>query len=92
MNQEEKDEENPPDSPKWAIFYFVLYTIFSTYNLIAGKFFRTWYPQMSTFQLLFYRGFSACLIMLIYMGRDTKRQLIDKVNADNFPPLTFRIF
>ena len=39
----------PPDSPKWAVFYFVLYTIFSTYNLIAGKFFRTWYPQMSTF-------------------------------------------
>ena len=43
------DEDVPPDYPKWAIFYFVLYTIFSTYNLIAGKFFRTWYPQMSTF-------------------------------------------
>lgn len=36
--------ELPPDNPKWAIFYFVMYTVFSTYNLIAGKFFRTWYP------------------------------------------------
>ena len=56
-----------------AVFYFVLYTIFSTYNLIAGKFFRMWYPQMSTFQLLFYRGFSACLVLIMYMGRDTKK-------------------
>ena len=38
------DDDVPPDSPKLAIFYFVLYTGFSTYNLIAGKFFRTWYP------------------------------------------------
>ena len=41
---EDNIEDIPPDSPKWAIFYFVFYTIFSTYNLIAGKFFRTWYP------------------------------------------------
>lgn len=39
----------PKDNPKMAIFYFVMYTVFSTYNLIAGKFFRTWYPEMSTF-------------------------------------------
>ena len=44
----EKDKE-PKDNPKMAIFYFVLYTMFSTYNLISGKFFRTWYPHMSTF-------------------------------------------
>jgi len=41
--------EGRPDNPKWAIFYFIMYTVFSTYNLIAGKFFRTWYPAMSTF-------------------------------------------
>ena len=82
----------PPDSPKKAIFYFVMYTVFSTYNLIAGKFFRTWYPQMSTFQLLFYRGFTALLVLLIYMNRDTKRQLVDNVTLDNFTPLAFRIF
>ena len=62
-----------PDNPKLAIFYFVMYTVFSTYNLIAGKFFRTWYPAMSTFQLLFFRGFSAVLVLLLYMGRDTKK-------------------
>ena len=84
--------EVPPDNPKWAIFYFVMYTVFSTYNLIAGKFFRTWYPQMSTFQLLFYRGFSACLVLLVYMGKDTKKQLVDNVNTENFSPLSFRIF
>jgi hypothetical protein len=84
--------QDTPDSPKWAIFYFVLYTFFSTYNLIAGKFFRMWYPEMSTFQLLFYRGFSAVLVMLVYMGRDTKKQLLDKVNVENFPPLAFRVF
>ncbi len=45
-----RDEAEPPkDNPKLAIFYFVMYTVFSTYNLIAGKFFRTWYPEMSTF-------------------------------------------
>lgn len=86
------DDEAMKDNPKMAILYFVFYTIFSTYNLIAGKFFRTWYPGMSTFQLLFFRGFSACLFMLIYMGRDTKRQLFDNVNAENFPPMSFRIF
>lgn len=75
-----------------AILYFVFYTIFSTYNLIAGKFFRTWYPGMSTFQLLFFRGFSAVIFMFIYMGKDTKRQLCDNVNAENFPPMAFRIF
>ena len=87
-----QDEEMPKDNPKMAIFYFVLYTIFSTYNLIAGKFFRTWYPGMSTFQLLFFRGFSAVALMFMWMGRDTKQQLIDNVNLDNFPPLAFRIF
>ena len=81
-----------PDNPKLAIFYFVMYTVFSTYNLIAGKFFRTWYPQMSTFQLLFFRGFSAVLVLLMYMGRDTKKQLVDNVTLDNFSPLSFRIF
>jgi len=75
-----------------AIIYYLLYTLFSTYNLVSGKFFRTWYPQMSTFQLLFLRGFSAVIVMLIYMGRDTKKELIDKVTVDNFPPLAFRIF
>jgi len=30
--------------------------------------------------------------MLVYMGRDTKKQLLDKVNVENFPPLAFRIF
>ena len=30
--------------------------------------------------------------MLLYMGRDTKHQLVDNVNAENFPPLSFRIF
>lgn len=44
-----EDLDEKPDNPKWAIFYFVMYTVFSTYNLIAGKFFRTWYPGMSTF-------------------------------------------
>lgn len=90
----EGDEEDnePPDSPRLAVFYFVLYTVFSTYNLIAGKFFRMWYPGMSTFQLLFMRGFSACLVMTMYMGRDTKRHLVDEVNVINFPPLAFRIF
>ena len=44
-----KERGEKPDNPKWAIFYFVMYTIFSTYNLIAGKFFRMWYPSMSTF-------------------------------------------
>ena len=87
-----EQSEMPPDNPKWAIFYFVMYTVFSTYNLIAGKFFRTWYPQMSTFQLLFYRGFSACIVLIVYMGKDTKKQLIDNVNTDNFSPLSFRIF
>jgi len=82
----------PKDNPKMAIFYFVMYTVFSTYNLIAGKFFRTWYPEMSTFQLLFYRGFSAVLVLLLYMGRDTKKHLVQNVNVDNFPPLAFRIF
>ena len=43
------EDDVPADNPKLAILYFVLYTIFSTYNLIAGKFFRTWYPGMSTF-------------------------------------------
>ena len=81
-----------PDNPKWAIFYFVMYTVFSTYNLIAGKFFRTWYPAMSTFQLLFFRGFSAVLVLLLYMGRDTKKQLVDNVTLENFSPLSFRIF
>ena len=47
---------------------------------------------MTTFQLLFYRGFSACLLMFMYMGRDSKKQLIERVNSDNFPPLSFRIF
>lgn len=47
---------------------------------------------MSTFQLLFFRGFSAVMVMLIYMGRDTKKQLFENVNVDNFPPLAFRIF
>ena len=37
------------DNPKLAILCFIMYTICSTYNLIAGKFFRTWYPAMSTF-------------------------------------------
>lgn len=30
--------------------------------------------------------------MMIYMGRDSKKQLFDKVSAENFPPLAFRIF
>ena len=30
--------------------------------------------------------------MFMWMGRDTKQQLIDNVNVDNFPPLAFRIF
>ena len=30
--------------------------------------------------------------MLMYMGRDTKKHLVDKINSENFPPLTFRIF
>ena len=47
---------------------------------------------MSTFQLLFYRGFSAVIVLLMYMGRDTKHQLINNVTVDNFPPLAFRIF
>ena len=85
-------DDVPADSPKLAIFYFVMYTIFSTYNLIAGKFYRTWYPEMSTFQLLFYRGFSACIVLFLWMGRDTKKQLINNVNSENFAPLTFRIF
>ena len=72
MENAKKEDEVPADNPKLAILYFVLYTICSTYNLIAGKFFRTWYPGMSTFQLLFFRGFSAVLVMLLYMGRDTK--------------------
>ena len=42
-------EEELPDNPTRAIFYFIMYTIFSTYNLISGKFFRMWYPGMSTF-------------------------------------------
>ena len=69
-----------------------MYTIFSTYNLISGKFFRTWYPAMSTFQLLFFRGFSAVIVLFLFMGRDTKKHLIDKVTLDNFTPLAFRIF
>lgn len=44
-----KDDDGTKDNPKLAIMYFVFYTMFSTYNLIAGKFFRTWYPHMSTF-------------------------------------------
>ena len=47
---------------------------------------------MSTFQLLFYRGFSACGVMFVVMGRDTKKELFDNVNSENFPPLAFRIF
>lgn len=92
LDKLEEEEDVPPDNPRWAIFYFVLYTIFSTYNLIAGKFFKTWYPEMSTFQLLFYRGFSACLVMGLYMGRDSKTQLFTKVTLDNILPLTFRVF
>ena len=46
---EEEKEQEKPDRPLVAIFYFILYTIVSTYCLIAGKFFKTWYPEMSTF-------------------------------------------
>ena len=28
----------------------------------------------------------------MYMGRDTKHQLVNNVTVDNFPPLAFRIF
>ena len=69
-----------------------MYTLFSAYNLVSGKYFRYWYPEMSTFQLLFYRGFSACGVMFVVMGRDTKKELFDNVNSENFPPLAFRIF
>ena len=34
-----------PDNPAKAVFYFVMYTLVSTYCLIAGKFFKTWYPE-----------------------------------------------
>ena len=81
-----------PDNPAKAVFYFVMYTLVSTYCLIAGKFFKTWYPEMSTFQLLFYRGFSAVIIMLFYMNKNTKRLLINEVTVESFPPLAFRIF
>lgn len=30
--------------------------------------------------------------MVLYMGRDSKRQLVDNLNVENFPPLSFRIF
>lgn len=30
--------------------------------------------------------------MLLYMGRDTKKQLIDNVTLENFSPLAFRMF
>ena len=85
-------KEEKPDRPKLAIFYFVMYTLVSTYCLIAGKFFKTWYPEMSTFQLLFYRGFTAVIIMFFYMGRETKQLLVDDVSVETFPPLAFRIF
>ena len=91
-NEAKLELEEYPDNPKWAVFFFVMYTVCSAYNLVSGKYFRIWHPQMSTFELLFYRGFSAVLLMLIYMGRDTKNQLFNKVNSENFPPLSFRIF
>ena len=87
-----EDDDVPPDNPRWGVFYFFLYTLFSTYNLIAGKFFRTWYPHMSTFQLLFFRGFSAVIMMSLYMGKDIKKHLITNVNIQTLLPLSFRIF
>jgi len=89
---EVKKNDVPKDNPKLAIMYYVFYTMFSTYNLISGKFFRLWYPQMSTFQILFFRGFTSTIVLFMYMGRDTKKQLIDNVTVENFAPLTFRIF
>ena len=44
-----KTNYEKPDNPGKAVFYFVMYTLVSTYCLIAGKFFKTWYPEMSTF-------------------------------------------
>ena len=32
------------------------------------------------------------IVLLLFMGRDTKKQLIEKVTLDNFTPLSFRIF
>ena len=32
------------------------------------------------------------IVLLLFMGRDTKKHLIEKVTLDNFTPLSFRIF
>ena len=32
------------------------------------------------------------IVLGLFMGRDTKKHLIEKVTLDNFTPLSFRIF
>ena len=32
------------------------------------------------------------IVLVLYMGRDTKMHLVEKVTLDNFTPLSFRIF
>ena len=39
-----RSDKEQKDNPKMAIFYFVMYTLFSTYNLVSGKFLKSWYP------------------------------------------------
>lgn len=68
------------DNPRKGVFYYVLHTVLMSASLYANKAVFELNPTMTVMQISFVRSIICGLIMILWVNKDFKKDLIDSLD------------